>query len=48
MTKGSKGFDELVKSLIQERTQLFVAEELNRAFEEKKKRLEGKDCIALA
>ena len=41
MKKGRKGFDELVISIIQERTQIFLAESLNKAFEEKRKRFLG-------
>ncbi|XP_045191135.2 caspase recruitment domain-containing protein 9-like [Mercenaria mercenaria] len=41
MKKGRKGFDELVISIIQERTQIFLAEALNKAFEEKRKRLQA-------
>lgn len=39
MTRGRRGFDELITSIIQERTQLFLAEKLNIAFEDKRKRL---------
>lgn len=39
MKKNGKGYDELVKSILQERTQIFVATKLNQAFEEKLKRL---------
>ncbi|KAH3796846.1 uncharacterized protein LOC127837498 [Dreissena polymorpha] len=37
--KGQSGFDELVKSIIKERTQIFLAEKINKAFEEKMHRL---------
>lgn len=39
MKKGRPGYDELIKSIIQERTQIFLAKQLNQAFEEKVKRL---------
>ena len=41
MMKGKRGFDEFVKSLIEERTQVFLAEELNKAYEDKVKRVKG-------
>ncbi|XP_052790242.1 uncharacterized protein LOC128224440 [Mya arenaria] len=39
--KGEKGFDELVRSIVKDRTQLFLAQKLNQAYEEKQKRLQA-------
>lgn len=36
--RGPKGYDELVKSILLQTTQIFVVEQLNKAYEEKQKR----------
>ena len=49
MKKVPQGFDEIVKSLIQERTQVHVAEMLNKEFENKRRHCYCKSfagCIA--
>ena len=42
ISQGEQGFDELIKSIVNDRTQLHLAQKLNQAFEEKHKRLQGK------